>query len=209
MLSVLFGEQDTIFKNILEFYVPAPAKILDLTWGAGKLWQSVDERMSRYDIIKLDVNKLETRPSIYCDIRNLPLAGTFKGIIYDPPYKYDARSFTFLSRPDYDWKPSKSLWTLQAQINTAKSLNEQLPFLMDEDSRLIIKIMDTRVKGRMILNHKMLIDLFTNFELVDLLIYIRLGVGVFRNPRTAQVAHGYYLVFRKKLNKLLDVYASS
>jgi len=207
MLSVLFGEQDTVFKNILEFYAPAPAKILDLTWGAGKLWSSINEKVLGYDIIKLDINKQETRPNIYCDIRNLPLAGTFKGIVYDPPYRYSTKSFSFLSRPDYDWKSSKSLWTLQAQINTAKSLNEQLPFLMDKDSKLIIKIMDTRIKGRMILNHKMLIDLFTNFELVDLLIYVRLGVGVFRNPRTAQVAHGYFLIFKKKLNKLLDEYA--
>jgi len=37
---------------------------------------------------------------------------------------------------------------------------------------------------------------FSNFEEKAEIIYIRTGVGFYRNPSTPQTAHGFYLVFR-------------
>jgi len=58
--------------------------------------------------------------------------------------------------------------------------------------------MDTRIKGELILNHKIIIDELTNFKIKDVLIYVRLGVGVFKNNKSAQTAHGFFLIFKKK-----------
>jgi len=206
MLSVLFSEQFDNFRHILEFYLGPEAIILDTTYGHGKLWQNVNRTKTTSNMWIIISNDVDSKsPAKYhYPIEDLHLIakihGLFDAVIYDPPYKYDVESYVFFQDPkkDADWQPNKTKWSVLDQVQCAKKLNLSAPQLLKEDGLLIVKIMDTRFKRELILNHKIIMDMLTNFELIDLLIYVRLGVGVFKNANVAQVAHGYYLVFKKK-----------
>jgi len=198
MLSVLFGEQFDNFRHILEFYLEDDAKILDVTYGSGKLWQSVNSTSPpSYNLIKNDID-LEQEVDYHLQFDELEQISEkqLDAIIYDPPYKYDSKSFTLLKRPDYDWKTNKTLWTLESQKGSARTLNDVMPKLLKDNGLVIVKIMDVRYKGKLIQNHQIIIDAFSNFELLSEIIYVRLGVRVFKNRVSPQTAHGYYLVFR-------------
>lgn len=204
MISVLIGEQPDILKQILNFYLPKGSKILDITYGHGKLFQaSGNISFDEYDIISNDIDP--ESPALYhLSFTQLSKIvkdhGLFDAVIYDPPYKYDQPSYVFeISREqDSDWKPIKTKWTIDFQIRTANILNSVLPSVLKDNGLLICKIMDTRLRGHLILNHVILIQQFTNFELIDILIYVRTLMGLFRNNKHSQTAHGYYLIFRKR-----------
>jgi hypothetical protein len=72
-----------------------------------------------------------------------------------------------------------------------------LPKVLRPEGFVIVKIMNTRLNGRLIRNNQIICENFSNFELKDEYVYIRTDVGFYRNPTTPQTAHGYYLVFRK------------
>lgn len=71
------------FPEILELYVPPPAKVLDMTWGNGVFWQQVD---GDYDVWRNDISG--ERGDHHYDAGSLPQdwAGTFNAVIFDPPY---------------------------------------------------------------------------------------------------------------------------
>jgi len=204
MLSILIGEQPDILKQILNFYLSSGSKILDITYGHGKLYKASGYvNFDEYTIVSNDRDP--ESPAQY----HLPFFkleeiarewGSFDAVIYDPPYKYDQPSYVFeISRErDSDWKPIKTKWTVELQIEAAKTLNAILPKILRDNGYLICKIMDTRHKGHLVLNHVILIQEFTNFELIDVIVYVRTMMGLFRNNRHSQTAHGYYLIFRKK-----------
>jgi len=203
MLSVLFGEQSEILKQILNFYLPRGSKILDVTYGHGKLYRLSGNLTLEYEIVSNDVDP--ESPSQY----HLPFNrlfeivknhGRFDAVIYDPPYKYDQPSYVFRVIPeqDADWKPLKTKWTIQHQTESATILNDVLPFIIKKNGFLIAKIMDTRKNGKLILNHNILINCLTNFELIDLIVYVRTMMGLFRNDRHSQTAHGYFLIFKNR-----------
>ena len=208
MISVLIGEQPDVLKQILSFYLPKGSKILDITYGHGKLFQaSGNVSFDEYEIISNDIDP-ESPASYHFTFSELEEIskshGLFDAVIYDPPYKYDQPSYVFeiLREKDSDWKPIKTKWTVDLQIKTARVLNSVLPKVLKDNGLLICKIMDTRYKGQLILNHVILIQEFTNFDLIDILVYIRTLMGLFRNNRHSQTAHGYYLIFRRKPNCL-------
>lgn len=197
MLSVLFGEQFDNLRHILEFRLQPNAKILDVTYGHGKLWQSVNKTTHLFEVIKNDID-LETPADYHYEFEDLEKIPQreFDAVLYDPPYMYGKSSYIFYNRTDEDWTQNKTKWKIENQVQCAETLNNILPLMMKSDGLLIAKIMDTRVKGKLIPNHKILMDTFTNFELIDIVIYVRLGVGVFKNKKSSQTAHGFYLIFR-------------
>jgi len=200
MLSVLFGEQSEILKQILEFYLPKGSKILDVTYGHGRLSGNL---MLEYEIVSNDVDPESTSQYHLPFNRLFEIVkdhGKFDAVIYDPPYKYDQPSYIFKVIPeqDTDWKPIKTKWTINHQISSATTLNCVLPSILKKKGFLIAKIMDTRKNGKLILNHSIIINCLTNFELTDLIIYVRTMMGLFRNNKHSQTAHGYFLIFSKR-----------
>jgi len=201
LLSVLIGEQPEILKQILEFYLPKGSSILDITYGHGKLYQASGYvNFDEYTIIGNDIDP-DSPAKHHLPFDDLPSLvdeyGKFDCVIYDPPYKYNEPSFILFKRPDYDWSSNKTKWSINDQMESAKILNKILPMVLNPNGLLIVKIMDTRYKGELILNHSIIIDAFKNFELIDVIVYIRTLVGVFRNNRHSQTAHGYYLIFKR------------
>lgn len=204
MLSVLFGEQPDVLKQILSFYLPKGAKILDVTYGHGKLYASSGHvSFNDYIIVGNDVDPESPAKYHYSfpEIQKIAeIEGLFDAAIYDPPYKYDTPSYVFNTprEADLDWKPRKTKWTVNLQLEMARELNKSLPMVLKEEGLLICKIMDTRLKGKLIPNHMLLARCFSLFELIDILVYIRTLIGLFKNNRHSQTAHGYYLIFRRK-----------
>lgn len=204
MLSVLFGEQYDVFRQILEFYKPHGSKILDLTYGKGTLWKSASKisAWEDYDVTTVDIDKT-TKAQYHCDFAELPpeISEVKRDIlVYDPPYKYESPRFILQNRKAEGWKdkPQKTLYSLDIQKANIEKLNNIALNLLKDDGILIVKIMDTRYKGKLIPAHCMFINGLTNFEIKDILIYIKLGVGIFVNKKSAQTAHGFFLIFKKK-----------
>jgi len=197
VLSVLFGEQFNNLRQILEFKLSPNAKILDVTYGHGKLWQSVNKTTHVFNVVKNDIDP-ETPAEYHYSFDDLEMIPQrdFDAALYDPPYMYGKSSYIFYNRKDEDWTQNKTKWTIKDQIRCAIVLNNVLPIMLKPNGLLVVKIMDTRFKGKLIPNHKLLMDALTSFELVDVVIYVRLGVGVFKNRKSSQTAHGFYLIFQ-------------
>lgn len=197
MLSLLFGEQFDNLRHILEFYLSEGSKILDITYGRGGLWQSVKKATPQ--IFQLTTNDIDLDSPAqhhyyFNDLLKIPIRD-FDAVVYDPPYLYGRESFKLHNRPNEAWTTNKTKWTVDLQVACAQELNKVLPHLLKKDGFLVVKIMDSRFKGQLVLNHKIIIDELTNFQIRDIIIYARLGVGVFKNKKTPQTAHGFYLIF--------------
>jgi len=197
MLSVLLGEQSDNLKHILKFYLPKGSKILDVTYGHGKIWSSISKDC--YKVVTNDIDP-ESLAKYHHSFNNLELIskeyGKFDAILYDPPYKYGKSSYILNEVDDKDWRPIKTKWRVIDQVTSAQTLNIILPEILKPNGSLIVKIMDTRYQGNLIPNHMLLIQEFKNFRLKDIYIYIRLLVGLFKNLKTPQTAHGFYLIFK-------------
>jgi len=213
MLSILWGEAPDVFKQVLEFYVEPYSSILDLTYGNGKMWRSLDERYTMH----LTTNDVDPESPSQFHVPFHQIADFLKGVrkgllnidaaIYDPPYKYEQPSHYLRlnhgglalhhGENDLDWKANKTKWMVQDQVSTAEVLNTELPKILRDGGSVIVKIMNTRLKGNLIANDRIIIDAFTNFSLFDQVVYVRTLTGLFHNIKRAQVAHGFYLIFKK------------
>jgi len=200
LLSILIGEQPDIFKAVLDFYCPKGKAFLDITYGHGKLWTSIDPE--RYDVLATNDVNPESLAHNHFRIGELPDhfdKNKYDAIIYDPPYKYNKSSYIlFGQKDDRDWRPRTTLWQPKDQVKSAGALNVVAPILLGPEGTLIVKIMDTRLEGKLILNDKIIIDNLTNFTLFDRVVYIRNLVGIFRQKKVAQTAHGFYLIFKRR-----------
>jgi len=198
LLSVLLKEQFDALRDILEFYLDPGSKILDITYGHGKLWQFIGNGVSnKYQVISNDVDPGSPSQYHYSfpSLHKIPHS-PYDCVLYDPPYKYNTSSFILFQRSDDDWRPNKTKWSISSQVQSARTLNNVLPPLLKENGLLIVKIMDTRYRGKLVLNHKIMLDTFSNFTIEDIIVYIRLLVGLFKNKKHSQTAHGYFMVFR-------------
>lgn len=206
MLSILFGEAPDVFKQVVEFYAPNARNVADLTFGHGKLWSSFVNCVLRSNDTDPQSPAMYHLPIAEFIVRTKEICGadTWDLVVIDPPYKYEGPSHNFgIQEKDKDWQEVKTKWTLDQHQKMIDAVNSRLPQKMNDESILLVKIMDTRIpkgkgKSELILNHFLWIDLLSNFVLVDYVVYIRTMVGLFANKKTAQVAHGFYLVFKRR-----------
>lgn len=190
-----------MFKQVVDFYAPHARNVADLTYGHGKLWTSFVNYVLRTNDIDpqspaayhLPIWEFIERTEEICGADHWDL------VVIDPPYKYNQPSYGLGKREaDKDWQGVKTLWTLSDHLQMIDIVNARLSYKMNDDSILLVKIMDTRLNGKLIPNHLLWVQFLSNFQLVDLVIYMRTMVGVFTNKKTAQVAHGYYLIFKRR-----------
>lgn len=196
MLSVLLLEQDDIIPHLVKFYAPGAKRVLDCTYGKGTLVRSL-EGVQVYGSDLLPLQTKATDSVVRANFGYLPFADkSFDVTIYDPPYLYGKQSTILYERSDTDWQPQHTM--LQKPDDFLSLVSLAAPECLRVSSLCFAKVMNSRIKGVLVDNKHMINQSFTNsgWTLLDELIYVRLGVGVFRNRRTAQVAHGYYLVFK-------------
>jgi len=191
MLSVLLMEADDALPHLVRFYSKPRASILDITYGKGTLVRKWDGPVTGID---LKPQPVVGHRVIEGDFSSTEIDGSFDVGLYDPPYLYGRTSEVLYQRSDPDWKSQHTNAFTPADFFelsrvAAVKLWRHCPVAL-------IKVMNSRIKGELVDNREMVREAFTsvNWKLRDELIYVRLGVGVFRNNRTAQVAHGYWLV---------------
>jgi len=199
MLSVLFMESDDAMRHLLNFYVPDAGRVLDCTYGTGTLSRALDTRHCTIYGTDLLPMPQAVGPHQLCraDFGFLPFPdNTFDVVIFDPPYLYGRERKLF--------QQTSSLWgERQSRLPTSSDFAVLCQRAAQECVRvapvLIAKVMNSRLKGAYVNNRFMLENacIAAGWVLADEVVYVRLGVGVFRNHRSAQTAHGYYLIFRR------------
>lgn len=214
MLSILFGNHPDLFGALCRFYKPPPGAILDLTYGAGKLYDKGSHDGYKVLGVDLDPNtdrstKLQLGHEVYqhdlCDLEHVPFqthSGPVDIMVYDPPYLYGKTGTIFAN--DRDWKVTRTgevNWAPHQQLNLARHVNRLVPEVLKPDGILIVKISDTHLNRELVMNHVIVSSQMTNCKLKDLLVYIRQNSGFFKRPKTAQLSHGYYMIFERRDTK--------
>lgn len=200
LLSVLLGELPDLMKQVADFYFPDKARVLDVSYGNG----SLSQRLS--DVTGVDIDP-GTRAEIIADSTNLPLEdGAFDAAIFDPPYLYGRQSEKLLERRG--WVRGRSQQEAPSEFTArAWGTASELARVLVPGSIAVTKVADARYNGRLVLNHSLIIEAFdaADFKLRDLLVYVRGGTGVFKNTRSAQSAHGYFVVVEKPAQMQMEV----
>lgn len=199
MLSVLFAESGDNLAHLVRFYAPDADRLLDVTYGNGTLSKRVG-----IPVVGVDKDP-ETTPTIRGDARNLPLADASFGVAcYDPPYLYGTPANHMGPIGTKTWSNTRSTWKSPDDlIDLSFGVARELSRILNAEGVVIAKIMDSRYKGRLERNHEHVIAAFESagFVLHDIIVYIRTVTGSFVNNRSAQSAHGYYLIFKRPIAK--------
>lgn len=66
VVSAYIDNNDVVFSNILDLYVPKGSKIADVTFGQGVLWNNVD--INDYQIFASDLYLKEKIPAKFPDL---------------------------------------------------------------------------------------------------------------------------------------------
>lgn len=212
MLSILFGNHPDLFGAICRFYKPPPGIILDVTYGAGKLYDKGTHE--GYKVIGVDLEpntmrneKLGLGHEVFqhdlADIEHVQpsVSGPADIMVYDPPYLYGKTGSIFAN--DRDWKVTRTgevNWAPQNQIDLAHHVNRIVPVVLKPDGFLVVKISDTHLNKELVMNHKLVhSQMESNCVLVDLLVYVKQNGGFFKRPHTAQISHGYYMIYKRRI----------
>ena len=196
MLSVLLLEAEDAIAHLLRFYLPSGGSLLDPTCGVGSLTKKLPSNVQLTSSDKEPHLDGAVRADI---ITGLPFVdGSFQAALFDPPYLYGRRSQTLYDRPDTRWERQHTdVFLPQAFQELVGAAASELTRLVT--SLCIVKVMNSRFRRVYVDNAGIIKQAFLRhgWSQRDEIIYTRLGVGVFRNERTAQVAHGYFLVFSR------------
>ena len=195
MLSVFFAEQDSAMRQIFDFYTPECTSVLDVSFGGGKL----SRRLPNVVGVDQDSN---TKADIIANSTVLPLKdATFQVGIFDPPYLYGRRRVELKRKKETSWdsdvrtKQQTPEEFVQRVIGTARELFR----VLCSEGIAYVKVCDSRFNGHLIPNHILCINAFIDagFILHDIVVYIRTFTGMFSSAKSAQNAHGYFIIFRK------------
>ncbi len=133
-------------------------------------------------------------------MKSLHFDHKFDGIIYDPPYFFGYSGSSDPRREDY----GDYVQTYQKLLEFMNVANSSFPKLLKENGKLIVKCADQyQTKERKFYpHHHTWINRLTNFEIIDLLIFIhhRMSPTAFqvKNRPCSVIMHTYFLVFNKK-----------
>src|SRR3990167_6067807 len=193
MLSVIFAESGDNLAHLIDFYAPQATEILDVTYGNGTLCSRL-----RIPVVGVDIDP-DTKAQIIADATGpLPLEqGRFSVVVYDPPYLYGAHAMHMGPIGAKTWKPERSTWKKPEELfKLSEGIARNLLNYTAQDCTIIVKIMDSRYKGRLCRNHNSVTVAFEEhgWYLHDQLVYIRTVTGSFVNKRSAQSTHGYFLI---------------
>ena len=196
MLSVVFAESADNFAHLVRFYAPDADRLLDVTHGAGTLTK-------RCPIPVLGVDRDPgSKASVICDSCALPFRDdSFAAAVFDPPYLYGSHAMHMGPIGKKTWSTLRSTWDVPADlVRTARGIAAELYRVCQGEATVFCKVMDSRFKGKLIRNHDIVADAFEErgFTLIDQIVYVRTVTGSFVNAVSAQSAHGYFLVLRKR-----------
>jgi methylase of polypeptide subunit release factors len=191
-----------VFPYVLSLYVPAGAKIADITYGKGVFWRNV--KVEHYDLHKSDIKQ-------GVDCRALPYKDeTFDCVVFDPPYMHTPGGTAHEGHQNYESYYKNN----GAGNGTDKKYHEAVLDLYFRGSKeawrvlkpggiLIIKCQDEVCACKQRLTHVEIINYLSEamFIVEDLFVLLRTnkpGVSRVLRQRHARKNHSYFLVLRKK-----------
>ena len=206
MFTILMDKQADIWRHFLEFYYPQGAKVIDFTYGTGATWWAtpVQYQITKTDAVPNDesVIKKDLTKDSYADL------GLHDAGFFDPPYLIGKNSSYIATSSHRQDNIGKRSWgqnglarfvanpTLDVFIERLNGLNTAASQTIKSGGLLFVKIMDCRKDGRLITHHITIIQKLTNFELIDLAVYIRQGATTWETKQHLQNLHGYWLIFK-------------
>ncbi len=208
MLTILMDKQADIWRHFLEFYYPQGAKVIDFTYGTGATWRATPTQylITKTDAVPNDesVIKKDLTKDSYADL------GLHDAGFFDPPYLIGKNSSYIATSSHRQDNIGKRSWgqnglarfvanpTLDVFIERLNGLNTAASQTIKSGGLLFVKIMDCRKDGRLITHHITIIQKLTNFELIDLAVYIRQGATTWETKQHLQNLHGYWLIFKMR-----------
>ena len=207
VFTAFLNEHTEILRTLLEVYYPSGAKVIDLTYGKGNLWNSIANNPTlrkKYQVTACDAaptsRKIRNRNLLTDDYSNL---GRHNVALFDPPYLIGRVSFDYDKVGRNSWSADRAKYTTNQSLNVfnqrLKCLAEKAPTFLKPRGLLFVKIMDPRRDGTLIPHHINITNILSNkFELIDLAIYVRMGATTWKIRGHLQNLHGYWLIFKLK-----------
>jgi DNA methylase len=205
ILSAHTGNNDEIFPQIVQLYIPKGARVADVTYGTGVFWRAVP--ISHCDLVASDV-------ASGTDCRNLPYeADSFDGLVLDPPYMHTPGGTAHQGHQNFEAYYRNNGGEAASLDDPTKKYHEAVLDLYFRAGReawrvlkhggvFIVKCQDEVCANKQRLTHVELINEYAKYGFVceDLFVLVRKGKpGVSRLKKQihARKNHSYFLVFRK------------
>jgi hypothetical protein len=177
-------------------------RIIDFSYGKGGYW-NIDYQY-RAAITKTDstpINEQVIKKDLFVD--NYSDLGLHDAGIFDPPYIYGHQVFNYQT-PTSMQKQGKNSWGNDPRFSENKNpeqfrdrviaVNKAALQCIKPGGLLFVKVMDTRFKGKLILNHDIIQDNLMAFECYAIYIYLAGGAHTWKHH--AENSHGYWMVFK-------------
>ncbi len=217
----VFTSNSEQFPQILGLYVPPPARVLDMTYGNGVFWKSVEGAvLPKDDMMTDDAPYNETyyiydndidpeRGTFSYDLRDLPPDWTeyFDAVILDPPYLQIGGIQTLKDSIDRGYKNRESdRKSKSGKIGAVERLYGggiiQAHKVLKRSGILIIKCMDQVRGGQQQWLTQDLMDLcrIFGFRNEDKFVYVNKNKPTMRHDTQKHARHNesYWLVARKR-----------
>jgi len=200
VFSAHVGTNDEVFPQVVKLYVPAGARVADVTYGRGVFWKGIP--VAQFDFHPSDLTQ-------GVDSRALPYqAGSFEVLVFDPPYMHTPGGTAHNGHQNFEQyyqnncaaSPDKKYHEAVLDLYF-KSAREAYRVLRAEGI-YIVKCQDEVCANQQRLTHVEIINELAEigFVVEDLFVVVRRnkpGVSRLLKQLHARKNHSYFLVFRK------------
>jgi hypothetical protein len=229
--SAYIDNNDEVFKDIMEMYVPLHSKVADVTFGQGVFWNKVNT--DNYQVVPSD---LYLKPAILkkfshlnpqsgIDCRNLPYnESEFDAIVLDPPYmesfyRKNKQQIGGVGTHDSFRQAYSSGQCLETSSNAKyhDAVTEMYVLagveayrVLKDDGILIVKCQDEVSANKQRLTHVEIISAYEElgYTSEDIFIVVRTNKPVVSRvikQSHARKNHSYFLIFRKRTPKIRNI----
>lgn len=207
MKSVLTGDNATVFWELLNFYKPPPAKVVDVTSSFKIFWKNMATRLdgASYDVLFCDLRKLPGIMLIQDCTKPALRSGIFDVVVFDPPFMATmgqnavmAEKWNKLYVPSDNQRPANGKTPFKLSLEGGMEFKR----LLRPDGILIVKIQDIRGQPKDKPTHAEIIRIITKigFDYWDIVIFNQENRTVPDVPGrlkdTNSVVHGYFIIFK-------------
>lgn len=205
MRTILTQDHATNLRDLILNYGldSEDARIIDFSYGRGSYWRTDYQyrcKVTKTDAVpnSEDVIKKNLFDDDYSDL------GEFAAGIFDPPYLYGHPAFDYGLNKDKGVKAES--WAVEPRftqnkneqdfINRVIALNRVAKQCIRKEGLLFVKVMDTRHKTKLVLNHCHIINNLPDFECWAMNVYVAGGAKTWKSH--SETSHGYWMVFKRK-----------
>ena len=199
--SACIGNNDEIFPQIVQLYIPQGSRVADVTYGTGVFWRSVPTH--HCDLVASDITS-------GTDCRHLPYENaSFDAVVLDPPYMHTPGGTAHQGHQNFEkyyrnngGEAAGEKKYHEAVLDLYFKAGREAWRVLRPEGVLIVKCQDEVCANKQRLTHVELINEYTQYGFVceDLFVLLRKGKpGVSRMKKQvhARKNHSYFLVFMK------------